>query len=61
MDYFNDALATFLGLERFSCVAVYFHSDATKITILGSPKKPSMKNWTFLFDVKGSSWNIRRQ
>ncbi len=23
MDYFNDVLTTFLGLERVSCVAVY--------------------------------------
>ncbi len=27
MDYFNDVLTTFLGLEHVSCVAVYTGSE----------------------------------
>ncbi len=31
MDYFNDVLTTFLGLERVSCVAVYRGSESSRI------------------------------
>ncbi len=31
MDYFNDVLTTFLGLERVSCVAVYAGSESSQI------------------------------
>ncbi len=29
MDYFNDVLTTFLGLERVSCIAVYAGSESS--------------------------------
>ncbi len=32
MDYFNDVLATFLGLERVSCIAVYAGSESSQIS-----------------------------
>ncbi len=32
MDYFNDVLTTFLGLERVSCVAVYTGSESSQIS-----------------------------
>ncbi len=32
MDYFNDALIPFLGLEHFSCVAVYVGSESSRIS-----------------------------
>ncbi len=32
MDYFNDVLTTFLGLERFSCIAVYAGSESSRIS-----------------------------
>ncbi len=28
MDYYNDVLTTFLGLERVDCIAVYAESDS---------------------------------
>ncbi len=31
MDYFNDILTTFLGLERVSCIAVYVESESFQI------------------------------
>ncbi len=33
MDYFNDVLTTFLGLERGSCVAVYAGSESSQISL----------------------------
>ncbi len=35
MDYFNNVLITFLGLERASCVAVYVGSERIRIFIFG--------------------------
>ncbi len=32
MDYFNDILTTFLGLERGNCVAVYAGSESSRIS-----------------------------
>ncbi len=32
MDYFNDVFTTFLGLERFSCIAVYAGSESSLIS-----------------------------
>ncbi len=32
MDYFNDVLTTFLGLELVSCVAVYGGSESSQIS-----------------------------
>ncbi len=32
MDYFNDILNTFLGLERVSCFAVYAGSESSQIS-----------------------------
>ncbi len=32
MDYFNDILTTFLGLEHVSCVAVYGASESSRIS-----------------------------
>ncbi len=32
MDYYNDVLTTFLGLERVSCVAVYAGSESSLIS-----------------------------
>ncbi len=32
MDYFNDVLNTFLGLERVSCVTVYEMSESSRIS-----------------------------
>ncbi len=32
MDYFNDVFATFLGLEGFSCIAVYAGSESSRIS-----------------------------
>ncbi len=32
MDYFNDVLTTFLGLESVSCVAVYRGSESSWIS-----------------------------
>ncbi len=32
MDYFNNVLTTFLGLERVSCVAVYAGSESSWIS-----------------------------
>ncbi len=32
MDYFNDVLATFLGLEIGSCIAVYAGSESSRIS-----------------------------
>ncbi len=32
MDYFNDVLTTFLGLERVSCVAVYAGSESSRVS-----------------------------
>ncbi len=31
MDYFNDVLTTFLGLEYACCVAVYAESESSQI------------------------------
>ncbi len=31
MDYFNDVLTTFLGLEHVSCIAVYAGSENSRI------------------------------
>ncbi len=32
MDYFNDVLTTFLGLERGSCISVYAGSESSRIS-----------------------------
>ncbi len=32
MDYFNDVLTTFPGLEHGSCVAVYAGSESSRIS-----------------------------
>ncbi len=32
MDYFNNVLTTFLGLEHGSCVAVYAGSESSRIS-----------------------------
>ncbi len=32
MDYFNDVLTTFLGLEHVSCIAVYVGPESSQIT-----------------------------
>ncbi len=32
MDYFNNVLTTFLGLERVSCVALYKGSESSRIS-----------------------------
>ncbi len=32
MDYFNDVLATFLALERISCVVVYAGPESSRIS-----------------------------
>ncbi len=31
MDYFNDVLITFLGLEYVSCIAVHAESESSRI------------------------------
>ncbi len=33
MDYFNDVITNFLGLERASCVAVYAGSESSQIEL----------------------------
>ncbi len=33
MDYFNDVITNFLGLERVSCVAVYGGSESSQISL----------------------------
>ncbi len=32
MDYFNNVLTTFLGLERVSCIGVYAGSESSRIS-----------------------------
>ncbi len=44
MDYFNDALTTFLGLEHFSCIAVYAGSESSRI----SAKISSFVFWSLM-------------
>ncbi len=50
MDYFNNVLTTFLGLERGSYIAVYSESESSrisskKILICVTKMNDSLKGW----------------